>query len=73
MNFDPSPIINRHTPERLSAVSGFPIRTLYRWRQKKAVAGTGTAQQLRIDQLRLAAAALEADDPKPRKAKRRAA
>lgn len=58
---NPSRLIDKYTPERLSDVSTIPVRTLYRWRQKKAVPGVGVAQRWRIDQLKAAAAKLEAE------------
>lgn len=62
MSFNPSRIIDKYTPERLSDVSGIPRRTLYRWRQKGKVAGKGVAQKWRIDQLKAAAEKLKASE-----------
>ena len=58
MEFNPTKLIDTYTPERLSDVSGIPPRTIYRWRQLKAVPGKGVAKQWRIDQLKAAAATL---------------
>jgi hypothetical protein len=68
MSFDPSEIISTYTPERLHAVSKIPVRTLYRWRQKKTVPGVGIAQQWRIDQLKAAAEKLKAAPRRKRRA-----
>lgn len=61
MSFNPSRIIDKYTPERLSDASGIPPRTLYRWRQQGKVAGKGVAQKWRIDQLKAAAEKLKTE------------